>query len=86
MRTNRVAVGIGEREGTEKIVDMKKESGEDYARKILEFLEAERERQGEKRRKKKMMELNGICSQKYSSQQERRRKQRRTRERKESDR
>ena len=31
---------IGEREGTENIVDKKKESGEDYAKKILEFLEA----------------------------------------------
>ena len=46
MRTNRVkfvlkvAAKIGEREGTEKIVDTKKESAEDYARKILEFLEA----------------------------------------------
>ena len=34
------AAGTGEREGTVNIVDMKKESGKDYERKILEFLEA----------------------------------------------
>ena len=48
LRTNRVklvlkvAAGIGEREGTKHLVDKKeinsKESGEDYVRKILEFL------------------------------------------------
>ena len=49
LRTNRmqfvlqVAAGIGGIEGTENIVDKKKESGEDYARKILEFLEAAQE-------------------------------------------
>ena len=44
------AAGIGEREGTENLVNSKKESGEDYARRILEVLETARE---EKRRKKK---------------------------------
>ena len=51
-----VAAGIGEREGTENIVDKKKESGKDYARKILEFLEVARE----VRRKKKKEEDDGI--------------------------
>ena len=57
MRTNRakfvlkVAAGLEEKEGAKKIVDTKKESSEDYARKILEFLEATREA----RRRKKMM-------------------------------
>ena len=35
-----VAAGIGEREEKENIANKKKESGEDYAKKILEFLEA----------------------------------------------
>ena len=62
MRTNRVkfvlkvAAKIGEREGTEKIVDTKKESAEDYARKILEFLEAMQEA----RQKKKKEEVEVI--------------------------
>ena len=38
------------------------------------------------KKKKKMMGLNEMCLQKYSSQQERRGKQRRMRERKESER
>ena len=45
-----VAAGIGEREGTENLVNPKKESGEDYAKRILEFLGTARE---EKRRMKK---------------------------------
>ena len=62
LRTNRVklvlkvAAGIGQREGTGHLVDKKeinrKGSGEDYARKIIEFLEAAREA----RRKKKKEE------------------------------
>ena len=43
-----VAARIGEREGTENLVNPKKESGEDYAMRILEFLGTNRE---EKRRK-----------------------------------
>ena len=43
---SKVADGIGEREGRGHLVDKKeknrKESGEDYARKILEFLKAAR--------------------------------------------
>ena len=45
-----VAVGIRERERTENLVNPKKESGEDYSTRILEFLETARE---EKQRKKK---------------------------------
>ena len=43
MRTNRVkfvlkvAAGLEEKEGVAKIVDTKEESGEDFARKILEI-------------------------------------------------
>ena len=44
------AAGIGEREGAENLAIVIKESGEDYARKVLEFLEIAR---GEKRRKEK---------------------------------
>ena len=63
MRTNRVkfvlkvAAGIKERNGNNG--GTKKESGEDYAKKILEFLEAtpearQRKRQDKERGKKKM--------------------------------
>ena len=38
-----IAAGLGMREGTENLVDPQKESGEDYARRILEFLETARE-------------------------------------------
>ena len=38
-----VAAGIGERERTENLVNLKKESGEDYARRILKFLGTARE-------------------------------------------
>ena len=44
------AAGIGEREGAENLAIVIKGSGEDYARKVLEFLEVAR---GEKRRKEK---------------------------------
>ena len=49
MRTKRmkcvlyIAAGLGIREGTENIVDPQKESGEDYAWRILEFLRKARE-------------------------------------------
>ena len=49
MRTKRmkfmlfVAAGLGIREGPENLVDPQKESGEDYKRKILEFLKTARE-------------------------------------------
>ena len=46
----KVATRLEEKEGGEKIVDTRKESGEDYAKKILEFLEATREA---RQRKKK---------------------------------
>ena len=42
-----VSAEIGEREGMENLENQKKELGEDYARKILEFLE--RKRQDEKK-------------------------------------
>ena len=45
-----VAVRIGEREGVENLAIMIKGSGEDYTRRVLEFLQATRE---EKRRKEK---------------------------------
>ena len=45
-----IAAGIGERKGTENLENPEKESGEDYARRILEFLGTGRE---EKLRKKK---------------------------------
>ena len=45
-----VAAGIGAREVTENLVNPKKESGEDYARRILEFLRTAKE---ENQRKKK---------------------------------
>ena len=48
-----VAAGRGEREGTEKTVDTKKNSGEDYVRKFKNS-KKQRERQDKKRRKKKM--------------------------------
>ena len=38
-----VAAGLGIREGTENLVDPQKESGEDYARRILEFMNTARE-------------------------------------------
>ena len=56
MRTSRMkniiheAAGIGEREGAENLAIVIKGSGEDYARKVLEFLEVARR---EKRRKEK---------------------------------
>ena len=56
MRTKRikfvihVAAGIGEREGVENLAITIKGSGEDYARRVLDFLEVARE---EKRRKEK---------------------------------
>ena len=56
MRTNRVkcvlkgAAVIEERKERKKIVDTKKESGEDYSRKIIEFLETTQEA---RQRKKK---------------------------------
>ena len=83
LRTDRIkfvlyeAARIGEREGMENLVNPKKESGEDYTRRIQEFLETARE---ENRRKKKITGLKGICQQEYSTQQERRRRQRRTKE------
>ena len=49
MRTKRmkfiryVAARLGIREGTENLVDPQKESGEDYTRRILEFLKTARE-------------------------------------------
>ena len=55
MRTKRmkcvlyIAAGLGIREGTENLVDPQKESGEDYARRILEVLKKVR---GEKLRNK----------------------------------
>ena len=60
------------------------ESGEGYARKILEFLRKERESHKGERREKRMMSSNGMCPQKCSSWQGRRGKQRRTRGREES--
>ena len=54
MRTSRIknifheAAGIGGREGAKNLAIVIKGSGEDYARKVLEFLEITR---GEKRRK-----------------------------------
>ena len=48
MRTKRmkfvlyVAAGLGIKEGTENLVDPQKESGDDYARKILKFLKTVR--------------------------------------------
>ena len=49
-----VAAGIGEREGIEHLINKKEinreESGEDYARKILEFLRKDRESQRRKKR------------------------------------
>ena len=59
-----VAAGIGEREGTENLVNPKKESGEDYVRRILEFLETARE---EKRRKNKITGINRMGQQEYST-------------------
>ena len=56
MRTSRMkniiheAAGIGGREGAKNLAIVIKGSGEDYARKVLEFLEVAR---GEKRRKEK---------------------------------
>ena len=56
MRTHRMkiliqkAVGLGERKGTENLTITNQGSGEDYARKVLDFLEGARE---EKRRKEK---------------------------------
>ena len=44
------AAGIGEREGAENLAIVIKGSGEDYARRVLKFLEVARE---EKRRKEK---------------------------------
>ena len=38
-----IAAGLGIREGTEKLVNPQKESGEDYARSILKFLKTARE-------------------------------------------
>ena len=38
-----IAAGIGERKGTENLENPEKESGEDYARRILEFLGTGRE-------------------------------------------
>ena len=56
MRTDRMkiviqeAAGLGERKGTENLTITNQGSGEDYARKVLYFLEGARE---EKRRKEK---------------------------------
>ena len=56
MRTDRMkiviqeAAGLGERKGTENLNITNQESGEDYARKVLDFLEGARK---EKRRKEK---------------------------------
>ena len=38
-----IAAGLGIEEGTENLVDPQKGSGEDYARRILEFLKKARE-------------------------------------------
>ena len=38
-----IGAGLGIREGTENLVDQQKESGEDYTRRILEFLKQARE-------------------------------------------
>ena len=85
LRTSRMnnfiheAAGIGEREGGENLAIVIKGSGEDNARRVLEFLEVARE---EKRRKEKeeKEKLNGMCPQEYSPQQKGKKKQRRAKE------
>ena len=66
------AAGKGERKGAENLGNTIQGSGEDYAKRVLEFLEAARE--------EKMKRSNGTCALQYSSQQKRRRKQRRAKE------
>ena len=84
MRTDRMkiviqeAAGLGERKGTENLNITNQESGEDYARKVLDFLEGARKKNKGKR-KKKMRRFNGTClpGKRERGNREERRKERR---------
>ena len=79
LRTERMKIviqkvaGLRERKGTENLTITNKGSGEDYAKRFLDFLE---EARAEKRRKEKeeKEKLNGMCQQEYLAQQKRKRK------------
>ena len=85
MRTDRMkiviqeATGLGERKGTENLNITNQGSGEDYARKVLDFLEGARE---EKRRKVKEenKKIKWNLSAEVFSPTKRKRKQRRGKE------